>query len=74
MMVGMAAGASTGGMIVKNGRRTALLLACCIGTVGVGLTLIENFYCLIIGRIIQGYASGLQTVATPRMIEEYVPI
>ena len=74
MMIGMTAGASTGGMIVKNGRRTALLIACLIGTIGVSLTMIENFYCLIIGRIIQGYASGVQTVASPRMIEEYVPI
>ena len=52
MMIGMTAGASTGGMIVKGGRRTALLIACGIGTIGVSLTMIENFWCLIIGRII----------------------
>ena len=45
-----------------------------IGTAGVVMTLFLNFYMIFFGRIIFGFASGVLTVATPRYIEEYVPL
>ena len=74
MVAGMTVGAATGGYIVKGGRRTAIMFCCGLGFFGVSLTMIENFWLLLLGRLIQGYASGVQTVAAPRFIEEYVPL
>ena len=34
----------------------------------------ENIPCLFIGRFIYGLASGILSVASPRMVDEYVPI
>ena len=42
--------------------------------VGASISLVFNFYCLICGRLIFGFASGILTVASPRMIEEYLPL
>ena len=50
------------------------MLCCAFGSLGVSITLISNFYAMVIGRTIYGLASGIQLVATPRYIEEYIPI
>ena len=70
----MTIGAMLAGKIIQSGRRSAHLICIGIGTVGVSLTLISNFYFLITGRLIYGFASGIFTVANVRMIEEYVPL
>ena len=69
----MAAGAFTGGKIIPYGRRLAMIFTSLIGCFGVGLTMIENFYVLLIGRIFFGFATGSQGVIVIRMINEYVP-
>ena len=69
----MAAGAFTGGKIIPYGRRLSMILTSLIGSFGVGLTMIENFYVLLIGRIFFGFATGSQGVIVIRMINEYVP-
>ena len=50
-----------------------MILTSLIGCAGVGLTMIENFYVLLLGRIILGFTSGSQGVIVVRMINEYVP-
>ena len=55
------------------GRRRAMILSSVIGIIGVSLTMIENFYVLIIGRIGFGVASGSQATLIIIMINEYVP-
>ena len=45
-----------------------------VGITGVSLTLVFNICFLICGRLIYGFAAGVLSVATPRMIEEYVPM
>ena len=74
MIFGMMIGASSAGKLIGIGRRNTLLLCCLIGSTGIGITLIPNFNAMVIGRTIWGIAGGIQTVATPRMIEEYIPI
>ena len=74
MIFGMTIGASTAGKLISIGRRSTLLVCCLLGSIGIGITLIPNFYAMIIGRTIWGLANGIQTVATPRYIEEYIPI
>ena len=73
-ILGCTIGAAMAGKIISIGRRRTLLMCCAIGIFGTGLSLIENFYMMILGRTIFGLACGIQTVVTPRYIEEYVPV
>ena len=58
IVVGMAIGAFTGGKIIPYGRRLAMILANSVGIIGVSLTMIENFYALLLGRVIWGFSAG----------------
>ena len=69
----MTIGAVLAGKMIQMGRRATHLVCIVIGIIGVGVTLIPKFYFLIFGRLIYGFASGVLSVANPRMIEEYVP-
>ena len=74
MILGLAVGATSAGKIIAIGRRRTLLMCCAIGMLGVGITLIEDFTAMVVGRTIWGFACGIQTVVTPRYIEEYIPV
>ena len=74
IMVGLSAGAMFGGKIIVIGRRKTQLLMNLLGMVGVGMTLIENFWMLILGRVVYGLAVGVESVCMPRYVEEYVPL
>ena len=50
-----------------------MILSNIIGIIGVSLTIIQNFYLLLLGRIIWGFSAGAQGVISIRMIGEYVP-
>ena len=69
----MAIGAFTAGKVIPYGRRLSMIFASTVGIVGVSLTLIQNFYLLLLGRIIWGFAAGAEGVISIRMIGEYVP-
>ena len=73
IVVGMAIGAFTAGKVIPYGRRLSMMLANMIGIIGVCLTLIQNFYLLLLGRIIWGFSAGAQGVVSIRMIGEFVP-
>jgi MFS family permease len=45
-----------------------------VGSVGAGLTLIENFYVLLFGRLILGLTGGSIGVIAIPFIYEYVPV
>jgi MFS family permease len=51
-----------------------LIISTLIGSVGVGLTLIEYFYVLMLGRIILGFTAGSFGTIAIRFIYEYVPV
>ena len=72
-MVGFMIGCLSGGTVVKWGRRLILLVGCGIGAVGCNITLVENLYCLLGGRILFGISTGLLMVAGLRQLEEYIP-
>lgn len=74
IIAGCTLGALSGGFIINNGRRHGLMMACFTGIAGVTLTLLKDFKMQITGRLIYGFAAGLQSVVTPRFIEEYVPL
>ena len=59
-VAGLAVGAVFAGVIMKvMGRRKTLLLCCLIGSVGVCVSLYQNFWLIVLGRLIQGVASGI---------------
>ena len=51
-----------------------MIIACVIGIVGCGLTMIKSITLLCVGRVIYGYAGGIISVAANRMVDEYVPL
>ena len=74
IILGCTIGAASGGKIMQYGRRYGLLVACTAGSFGVALTLIKDFNMQLVGRLIYGFAAGIQSVISPRFIEEYVPL
>ena len=50
-----------------------MIMTSLVGITGVSLTMIENFYILLVGRVLLGFAAGSQGAIAIRMIGEYVP-
>ena len=73
VILGCCLGAASGGKLMQYGRRRAHLIALFAGMFGVVFTLIKDFEMQLFGRLVYGYAAGLQSVVSPRFIEEYVP-
>ena len=40
---------------------------------GTGITIYENFWAILIGRLIYGFSVGIIAIAMPRLMEETVP-
>ena len=59
---------------MQYGRRLSHFVACAIGILGVSFTLLQSYEMQLAGRLIYGMAAGLQSVVSPRFIEEYVPL
>ena len=65
--------AALSGSLIKYGRRRALIMSACIGIVGTAITIYENFWAIIVGRLIYGFSVGIIAIAMPRLMEETVP-
>ena len=65
--------AACSGRLVKYGRRNALILSAVLGIIGTGITIYENVWAIIIGRLIYGLSVGIIAIAMPRLMEETVP-
>ena len=61
------------GILMKRGRRRVLILAAIIGSIGAGITIIQRFYAIIVGRLIYGFSCGLIAITMPRVMEETIP-
>jgi len=66
-------GTALAGKVIKYGRRRVLLVQAVIGIVGVGITMVPNFYAVIGGRVLYGLSVGMLAIATPRLMEETIP-
>ena len=73
MVLGMTVGAVGGGILMKIGRRRAVLVACTFGMVGILMTLKLNIYMLVAGRWLFGFSVGLFSSICPRFNEETIP-
>ena len=74
IILGSTIGAVLAGKLMQYGRRQAHFIACFVGIFGVIFTLFRHFEMQLIGRFIYGFAAGLTSVASPRLIEETVPL
>ena len=68
----MISAAFTGGWI-KSGRRRVLIILSFVGIIGAAITLIQNFYAILIGRLFYGFSVGMISITMPRYMEENVP-
>jgi len=72
-LLGIAIGNIFGGDFVKNGRRKTIIQFNILGLIGTLLTLVLDFYSMCLGRMIFGFASGILSCATPKMLDEIIP-
>lgn len=66
-------GAYVAGIMIKHGRRKVLLFGSLIGIVGVAITIYQQLWSIILGRLIYGFSCGLLAVSMPRLMEETIP-
>lgn len=71
--LGAAFGAFTGGFLSSFGRRLAVFILNVIIIAGSSITMIFNFYALLLGRLMLGYGAGAFTVISPLFISETSP-
>lgn len=71
--LGAAIGALSGGKLSSIGRRNALLVINVLLVIGVGISELQNFATLIVGRLIMGAAAGSFSVISPMFISEICP-
>ena len=72
--IGGIIGALLGSKIATIGRRNALILLSIVCTFGSFLTIVLNFYTMIIGRLIFGFACGGYSVVVPLFVSEIAPV
>lgn len=58
-LVGVMIGALFGGSIITIGRRDTIFIMSLVMFIGVGLTLIQTFPTMIIGRLMTGFAAAI---------------
>lgn len=58
---------------MSQGRRKWLIIFGFIGIIATIITLFENVYLIITGRLIHGLCTGVFMTAAPRMLGETVP-
>ena len=58
---------------LKSGGRYSMIAAGYIAMAGIALTMIENYWILMFGRLLMGIGNGVSNCAKFRFIEEYVP-
>jgi MFS family permease len=73
VVVGMMAGSQLSGILIKRGRRNALLLGCAMGMIACLATIDRNLYFIIIARFFLGTSVGIINGSAARFIEENVP-
>lgn len=72
-LVGIALGNIFGGDFVKNGRRKTIIIFNILGAIATCFTLILDFNSMCFGRMLFGFASGILSCATPKVLDETIP-
>jgi len=71
--IGGILGCLTAGLVVAIGRRNLILLMNLVQSIGIGMTLIGNYWLFIIGRFIQGIGCGHYSTVIPLYLREISP-
>ena len=74
IVCGLSAGALIGSYIIPIGRRKTLLIFNVVGLAGVTMVMFQNIWMLLFGRLIYGFAVGVNSVAMPRYLDEVIPL
>ena len=72
-LVGVMIGSLFGGPLITDGRRRAILFFSVVMCVGVGLTLIQTFYTMCLGRLITGFSGGILQMCNIKAVQETFP-
>jgi len=73
VVVGLMVGSQMSGMVIKRGRRNAIIFGILMGMIACLSTIDRNFYVIIIARFFFGTSVGIINGAAARFIEENVP-
>lgn len=66
-------GAPIGWKLSTHGRRRGFQIVSCVMSISCAITIIENFYTLVIGRIIMGICCGCYVTLIPLVVSEVSP-
>ena len=72
-LVGIALGNIFGGDFVKNGRRRTIIIFNILGAIATCFTLVLDFNSMCFGRMLFGFASGILSCASPKLLDETIP-
>ena len=72
-LVGVMIGSLFGGPLITDGRRRAILFFSVVMCVGVGLTLIQTFATMCLGRLITGFSGGILQMCNIKAVQETFP-
>ena len=73
-IVGISLGSLYGGDFTAKGRRTTIIYFNILALIGTALSLILNFKVMCFGRFLFGFAAGVLLCATPKIIDETIPV
>jgi SP family arabinose:H+ symporter-like MFS transporter len=74
LLIGALSGAIMGGPLSSNfGRRKVLLIGDILALIGVGLTMIERYETIIVGRILEGFVVGINSSVANIYTNEMIP-
>ena len=73
-MIGAGLGSLMGGLFIGNGRRRTLVIFNFMIIFSTIFMCILNFWSILIGKLMFGFAAAVVSVAAPKMIDETVPI
>jgi len=71
--IGITLGATIAGNMMKNGRRTAFLIFPLVAIIGSIMSVIDNYFVMIVGKILFGVGAGVCITVAPRVLEETIP-
>mmetsp|Transcript_7461 Transcript_7461/g.9761 ORF Transcript_7461/g.9761 Transcript_7461/m.9761 type:complete len:140 (+) Transcript_7461:132-551(+) len=69
----MGIGSLVGGILVKGGRRKIMIVMNLIGAIGIGISLILDFWAILFGKFLWALAVGILSTAGPLMVSETIP-
>lgn len=72
-MVGSGLGSILGGLFIGGGRRKTLFIFNFVIIISTAFMCILNFWSIIFGKLVFGFAAAVVMVAAPKMIDETVP-